>query len=1780
MKSAATWRRAKDGPARKPHHFLICIILALGLAFALAANSAWAANYINVVGDDSFAPQGYEWHFNFTGVEVESGWTHVDEIGDYTGDFFCSDADATARPGEDAYVCFFDESTPQSARPTLRLTGGTFQDVAIDALVTISAFEYWAGPAEGCLGDNFFFDDDNGGYGSDMYTDKGWIAFNPHYTSDLTINATPGTRNPDSITNVNLFSLFMSYYQTEVTFVRAGTDEPVRVIGHATCNDLDQMQRFSTDSGAIRKVEIAEKSQEPFPGIDYDDYHYRELGYENWIEIARGGQTAVGTGNIGAAATDPEYQRGLVGTYFDTGTGGATPVRWNFYAPYGDTKPAEYLHDGDGCLLSADGNVYAMNPATFFAMTPEYVANPSPKDDLGMMLHKEVVAECPVDTGDTVSWEITASLPVAGVDVRSDYAFTQLDVVDHLSEHLTYVTDSGRIWMDGEELPSWAGKFVCEQDPQTREWTLTYSFDEEYLKTLRPLGQYVEISFDTVAGEYPDGWGETRLPIPNSFDVIVNGITVPGDTAYAEMISPHKTINGGTDLVQNVGIGDTVTYAIEQEVHDRDVDRLTKYRTFTFTDPLPEYVEYEDGSYKVYDSEGQLVPEGAGTFSYDRESNTVTYDFSKDYLRNGMIYNGHAYKLEFETTVVDQPDDDLATVDNFGYVQANDLVEQTNVVSYEPVSPVLIIEKHADLEYSLATAINEYEYLSHDQNPDDFSTVHYVGTFQNTADKTRAHDVTMTDDLPAGLALVPGSVKATGADGIQITEDTEGSRVVIEVDGLDPWTTIAFEYDCYTTDEGNGLEVVNTADVWASNVDLGLSGAEDSHARDDGEVYVNDPTVVVHKTVSESAVQNDDYQEYALEDGAVQQREEYRVGDEVTYTVTMANTTPGTFAKNVMLTDDDMPSGMELVGNVSVTGLDDGGTHKRIFYPIAGETDSIHGEGETRYLDYQFRMVEDEDAGTWGWELNLNYLAYDCPVTVSWTVRPTDEVNGWEIYNQARATAENQPNDVFVSETPCVWVNTPEFDLDKHVSKTDKAYRVGDVAAYDMELFDLKTPGTLARQTTLEDVFQTEGTTIVENSFVIADVAENASDIRDKVDLNRAVGDQHWLVEMDQVYGDGGYWVCADDYRYVWSDGALTQVDGEHNPVKVDAHDYFKVHYEATINDMALQNDLVVNDATADSLEGFPVTDTEQVTVIGGQLMIDKGSNDGGHFDAGDVAEYELTIVNNATGTVAEDVQITDGFTTAKAGAAAIVDGSVRLYDNQNNAIEGWTVEYTNNESGNHIGFAINTNYDLPSYQKITVRYDVKYLTNNGSSVLTNTAYTWAANAPKVSDTYETWPSDVDQSDLIIDKGSDKQSYRADETAAYTLHVTNQNEGTPARNVVIHDEITLDTLGIAQVVKGSVKLWDEQGNGVSAHVTYHQAAGGQISGFTIETGKDLSSDEWLDVSYQVAFDATAAQSTQIHNECWAAADNTGKATDEHDVVVDGSSAPPDPATPEDPDEPDEPDPTSPEDPSDPGEPSEPDSPATPEDPVEPDDPSDPDEPSEPGEPTEPNAPNDPNVPEDPENPANPDDPNDPAAIDPSPMLLITKSVDKQTVSPGENLTWIISIAQSQEGQTARNVHLVDNLPASYLLETENVTVIDRDGNPVEREISLSDGALDIPIGDLAFEEEASIILEGRLSEDFADETMTNEALATADNADDVRAEASTSVKHNVPQEPSQNANGPSASPDNPLKGLDQTGDAILSWLTSNWFLLPLALIAGITAYWGLPRLARRSEDDE
>ena len=102
-----------------------------------------------------------------------------------------------------------------------------------------------------------------------------------------------------------------------------------------------------------------------------------------------------------------------------------------------------------------------------------------------------------------------------------------------------------------------------------------------------------------------------------------------------------------------VFVGDRIKFKVDQKVQNRQQGGTgyMKYNSFSFVDRLPKEVEYQ--SARVVTDSGVDVT-NKGHLSFDASTNTVRFDFSKDYLTNdngGMRYVGETYSLIIDCIV-------------------------------------------------------------------------------------------------------------------------------------------------------------------------------------------------------------------------------------------------------------------------------------------------------------------------------------------------------------------------------------------------------------------------------------------------------------------------------------------------------------------------------------------------------------------------------------------------------------------------------------------------------------------------------------------------------------------------------------------------------------------------------------------------------------------------------------------------------------------------------------------------------------------------------------------------------------------------------------------------------------------------------------------------------------------------------------------------------------------------------------------------------------------------
>lgn len=911
--------------------------------------------------------------------------------------------------------------------------------------------------------------------------------------------------------------------------------------------------------------------------------------------------------------------------------------------------------------------------------------------------------------------------------------------------------------------------------------------------------------------------------------------------------APTKAV----DKLEGVRLGDTLTYRIEQKVNDLGITSFIRYDSLSITDRLPSTLSLK--RVRLLDEKGTELSD-AGTAQFDESTRTVTFAFSDAFLATGMSMTGETYCLEIETEVIDYPDDATLAFTNQAQAVINGTEQPTEEVVTELVAPELAIEKY--VEPDPATA-DKYEFSVD-------SEIAFHATVAQTQNQARAKALVVTDTLPEGLAFVPGSAAVTGRDDATVSETDEGWKV--SLGKLDFGETLDISYRAVANEQGNGSEVVNTAYAYAQNIPEGSTGCSLEPASDDAEAYINSPRLAVSEEALASPLTESAY--------------ERRVDDPVVFEIALEAEPAGTIARNLALKSLPLPEGLAIADRpdaVRVEGVSLDGEPTRIPYPVCGD-DARHGETEQRTIEGAVELSDDRLESS----LSLSYLPAGMPVKLLIECIPSEEVNGFEVLNRAVASAHNAPEPATSEPATRIWVNSPRLTVEKHAPSL--AYQVGDVVTYRIDASN-QARGTVATNVAFEDVLETPGMELLRNSIVVSD--QDGDVITDRIDVIQNVGTQNWRVETGKaLVNHQGYriWNCD-------SGGAVLE-SAACNPVGIERERSYRIEYQTLITDRALASQTATNSITVTSDEGLPATDRETVSVAGPVLGIAK-SADIGFYHVGDTAAYTIEATELRTGETAHNVRIGDELLADRARAAAIIGDSVSLKDERGRSLTGWDIAWTDNEAGDHIGFAIATNADLPDSSKIIVSYKVKFNAKTPSRTIVNTAWTEADDAPQAQASCSVTCADAEDTALIIEKASDRETYAPGRTARYALSVLNTDEAEPARSIGVAD--ALASPETASIAMGSVVVGDGDGNPVdSARIVYRADDGETLTGFSVETDFDLASADQLTVRYEALIDEEAKPGDTVNNSATASADNTGDASVEHEVSVAAPARDPEP----------------------------------------------------------------------------------------------------------------------------------------------------------------------------------------------------------------------------------------------------------------------------------------------
>ena len=1201
--------------------------LVIGLAPGLSQQRAYAdegSRSVDYITEDKFAPEGYGWGLNFTNVKVESGFTHEADLAQYYDrNQIREDETGTIHPGDDGYAAFLDGEGSNDSRYRLRYEGGTYVSAEdhmahkIDAVVTLTDWTV-AIPRwdDGCVG------------WTCPHGNK-WWEYDEHDTFRTGVFVNPSyDKKTSSLTNFNFYTVGLTRLNVSVQYYYAGTATLAPIKGHMTCIDLDVGQGFSFD-GSVTKAEVV--SSNKFLTVVGGN---TVTAPTNPVEVEPGHFVGDEAGSIDGPAS-PDYKYGLVGAYFNKMDG--TDPKGNKVADPDDPVKLYFTPSWQG----SNGTCQS-----FFAMTNEFITAPAPGDEnMGDLDVKKTADKTEgVSLGDEVTYTVDTPVHTRGIDCRYGYSYTDMEIVDVLPAEMRYVEGSG----------------------------------------------------------------------------------------YLADAAGNKISNAG-----------------------------------------------------------EVVYEGDGDAG--RTENTVKFEFARDYLENGMAMQGEHYRFVFKAVLTEYPENGDLHVVNSSYVDINRGGRyDSNDVKTTLLKPEWKVDKQAD----------KYEYEVGD-------VIAYTATFTQTVKNAQCRESVLSDNLPEGMKLVPGSVKATGLKNLPEPE-IDGNMWSYTLDKFNYGDVVTVTYQAVAEQSGNGVEQVNIAAAHANNT---MDG------NDPAEVWTNTAKLDVQKDA--------DYYEHYV--GASD-----RDPGAVLYTVVVENDKAGTIAKNVVVSDDSLPEGMKVGrNNDGSLMVDVEGVPETVAYPVAKE-DTVHNQTETRDVTYKT-----EASGT-GFKTTIDYLPADAPVTITYKCYPEESIAGWEVVNTATATADNALDE---EDDAKVWVNQPGLKVDKQASM--KEYNVGDFVTYHIKVTN-ETPGTLARNVVVSDLMDVKGVELQRDSIKVYD--SKGEDITASCTLHYNHNEPTFLVETNRNL------VSASGKYTQWDEGEIEKAGD--NPLGTAGETEFTVDYTVAITSAELAGTSLENHALAASDEpNTKTTDDELIYVKGAKMTVDK-SSDKTSYQEGETGTYTVKATQIREHADAENVAIEDALDPSAARYGSIVEGSVAVKNMKGEAVDA-EVSYTKDDAGDVTGFKAQTEETLSDGDWLTATYKVSMKAATDS--LRNAAQASADNAVGGTDDNEVEITG-ERADATLEKSVDRQQAKVRDKLSYT--VTGKILGADAKGVVISDKSMPEGI---DVDFNSFSV-DVNGKDVDFAVTH------EGNGWSIPVG-DLELGDVVTVSFEAKIQDTALAGKRIVNNAYLAAAN-------------------------------------------------------------------------------------------------------------------------------------------------------------------------------------------------------------------------------------------------------------------------------------------------------------------
>lgn len=631
--------------------------------------------------------------------------------------------------------------------------------------------------------------------------------------------------------------------------------------------------------------------------------------------------------------------------------------------------------------------------------------------------------------------------------------------------------------------------------------------------------------------------------------------------------------------------------------------------------------------------------------------------------------------------------------------------------------------------------------------------------------------------LPEGMVLDFTSVKVTGIDAANYTLTQSGNGWILKSKGdyaLPQASTITVKYNATAAEGANGNEVINRAKAAAI-------GVPEKEA--DAKVWINSPNLKITKKAD---------------------KEKYKVGDTVTYTVDVSQDAIGCVARNIVLKDVLKTDGVKLQKNSVVVMDADGNVLKDVDVVVKNNDFDITTHKNLvcptdKYSVYDGKLIKQN-------KLNPLNLTKETAFKIEYQAVITDEkLSGQDVTNVATVNSdENIPKE----DEEVVPIQGPNLDI----TKTSDAgvYKVGDIGKYTLTAKQTRE-GETAKNVVIKDKFGIEGVEIDKDSFVVKFNGE--------------------IIEPVKIE------TTADGFT-VETGKDLTDADK------------LEVTYQVLFKEASLENQQVPNKAAV-SADNAPEKETDhEVTIKTADdpvLKILKESDKKEYF-LGEIGKYSLTITQERLDAVAKNVVIEDTFDQK---GMVIDPASLKVTVSGKDITAQCKLEVEDNK------YTINTNADL-AREVMKITYDVLFKEEalKDKDVI-NTAKAKADNSEEVQ-TQNTIKISKKDTRFAVKKDAADKEYKVGDLIPYKIQVALTKKGDIAKNVVIKDtipaelELQKDSVKISGVKEYQIKaegnkliITISQMNGETAVVEYNakvlkSAEGKDVKNKVEVTGEDIN----------------------------------------------------------------------------------------------------------------------------------------------------------------------------------------------------------------------------------------------------------------------------------------------------------------------------------------------------